>query len=401
MKNVVLLENQIQEYDWGSRTAIAELLGEPTPSTKPQAELWMGAHPLAPSRVKTGTRSVSLADLIASEPVSILGERIDRDFEGRLPFLFKLLAAERPLSIQAHPDAPGAREGFERENALGIALEAPDRNYRDSSHKPEIICALTRFQALRGFRPPDDIRRLLDELGAGALDEVFALPSEGPPAQVLSDFLGDLFELSNARREPLMAAVANRAANQAKQGDALWWVARLQELYPGDVGVIAPLFLRDITLEPGQAMYLPAREFHCYLSGFGIELMANSDNVLRGGLTSKRVDVGEVMSVLDFEPRDFSILNPQQSPNGEELYDSPAREFQLSRIRLPDGEMVPDFGVPGCELLLCTEGGLRVDPVGASEGLTLSSGRSCLVPAEAVPYRVSGSGTLYRARVPD
>lgn len=401
MRDVALLENRIQEYDWGSHTAIAELLGERTPSVNPQAELWMGAHPRAPSRVTAAGESVSLPDLIAAEPASILGERVDRDHAGRLPFLFKLIAAARPLSIQTHPDAAGAREGFERENALGIPLDAPERNYRDASHKPEIICALTRFRALRGFRPPSEIRQSLDELGASAVDPVFTLQSDVPPARALERFLADLFRLPVARRETVVAELAREAAHRAGEGDTLSWVARLQELYPGDIGVVAPLFLRDITLEPGQAMFLPARAFHCYLTGFGIELMANSDNVLRGGLTSKRVDVGEVMRVLDFESRDFPILVPRVLPNGEEVYDSPAREFRLSRLRVPGGEMVPGFGEPGCELLLCTEGGLRVEPIGAAKGLELVSGRSCLVPAEAGPYRVSGSGTLYRACVPD
>jgi len=397
---IALLENPIREYDWGSRRAIAELLGRPSPSAAPQAELWMGAHPSAPSAaVLAGVRR-SLLAWIEEQPREWLGARVQAAFEGRLPFLLKLLAAERPLSIQAHPDAAQAREGFARENAAGIPLDAAERCYRDASHKPELLCALTPFWALRGFRAPREILVLAERLAVPELAAAAAclrMPSE---SDALRAWLRGLFALAPDARARLVRAVARAAAEREDADAGFAWIARLQALHGDDVGVLAPLFLHAVRLEPGEAIFLPARELHSYLEGVGIELMASSDNVLRGGLTSKPIAVGELLRILRFEPARPSPLRAQRDAAGWERYATPALEFELARAALRGEAPLASAPERGIEILLCTQGEVELAPVDGSEGLRLAQGQSCVVPACAPDYRAAGRGTLYRAAVP-
>ncbi len=390
---IVRLENPVREYDWGSHRAIAELRGEPAPTDEPQAELWMGAHPLAPSRVVLESEEVSLLEWIDRQPVEVLGARVCERFGARLPFLFKVLAAERPLSIQAHPDADQARDGFARENERGIPLSHRERNYRDASHKPELICALSDFSALCGFRRLDTLRSLLESVGAADL-----VPA-GEGGDALRGFFRGLLEMAPDRRAARVAEIAGLAAPLAPRDAAFAWLVRLQETHPGDPGVLAPLYLNPVTLSAGQAMFLPAGELHCYLQGVAIELMANSDNVLRGGLTSKHVDPGELLSVLRFTESRVEVLDPS-APGPRVRYDTPAREFVLSRLRIREGEPFESAEERSVEILLCTGGGIRiVAPHG--EPLALRRGESGLIPAAAGRYRLEGRGTAYCAGVPD
>lgn len=371
---IALLESTVQGYAWGSTTAIPDLLGV-EPDGKPKAELWIGAHPKAPSRV--GDRSLDA--LVAGAPAEVLGARVAERF-GQLPFLMKVLAAKEPLSIQCHPDKAQAEAGFARENAARIPLDAPERNYRDANHKPELICALSRFRALKGFRELPEIVEHFEQL---------ELQSMGPfPNERIEAFFERLMLLPATDEKRIVDQAAAAAAKV--DGYAFSTLLELYERYPGDIGVLAPLFLNCVTLEPGQALFLKARELHSYLEGVGIEIMASSDNVLRGGLTPKHVDVQELLRTLTFEPAPPEILDPAPV-EGERTYAAPVSEFLLSSISVA-GAFTPETRT-GIEILLATEGTVRVND------LPLPKGQACVVTGDE-PYVLYGAGQVFRARVP-
>lgn len=394
-----LLENVIQRYAWGSRTALAELRGAPSPTEGPEAELWMGAHPAAPSRVVRGDERLTLAEVVARAPEAELGARAARDHEGQLPFLLKVLAAAQPLSLQAHPDAAQAREGFAREEAAGVPRDAPHRSYRDPWPKPELLCALTPFDALCGFRPAAEARAVLDALGAPALDPVRERLAGADGADALRDAFTLLATLPAPARAPLVEATVAAAA-RVRAGpfaDALAWIPRFAALYPGDPGVVISLLLRFVRLAPGDALYLPAGNLHAYLSGVGVEIMATSDNVLRGGLTPKHVDVPELLRVLHFREQAIPVVRPRPGWPGEDVYPTPSRHFELSRIELTG---VPFRAtVAGPEILLCTQGDVTAT-AGGGERLALGRGQSAFVPARTGGYDLAGVGVVFRAGMP-
>lgn len=406
MQQIVRLINPIQSYAWGSRTALAELLGQPSPSAAPQAELWLGAHPSAPSQVELPDgRKLALGDLIAAAPRAILGDRVALRFGNRLPLLFKVLAAGAPLSIQAHPNLHQAREGFARENEAGIPLSAPHRNYRDDNHKPEIICAATPFWALNGFRPLAQLQHLLADAAAPALAPFLARLQRQPGSEGLKHAFAELMNSPADVRAAIVAQVTAQAQVRAPQPGpdaAIWqWVLRLEATYPGDLGIITPLLLNLVHLDPGEAMYLPAGELHAYLDGTGIELMANSDNVLRGGLTPKHVDVPELLRVLTFRLQAPEILRPHADAPGISHYVTGAAEFRLSVLHIAPGQAYQAPLERGVEILLVWQGTAVIAPLGPDGGsLTLTRGQSVLVPAAATGYTLSGHATLYRASVP-
>lgn len=388
------LQNTIQTYAWGSKTAIAELLRQENPSNTPQAELWLGAHPLAPSSTPHG----SLLSLISSEPEAALGRAIAKRFDGRLPFLLKVLAAEAPLSLQAHPNLEQARAGFAREETLGIALTASHRNYKDQNHKPELLCALSPFEALCGFRDVLEAARLFD-----ALDEAPLAPlARDLRLGQLQSVFERLMTLPPKWKDSLLTAVEPKlevlANKPGPASTAYRWAATLSKAYPKDIGALSSLLLNYVELKPGQALYLGAGNLHAYLRGVGIELMANSDNVLRGGLTSKHVDVPELLKVLEFVPGPVKVLEPSETVPGEWRYATPAPDFALSMLKLGAGlTLTPDRHGP--EILLCTEGTVSVGIDGST--LELQPGESLWVPAADGRYTLSGTGIVYRASVPD
>jgi mannose-6-phosphate isomerase len=395
---VLVLENPVQNYAWGSRTAIADLLGRPAPSALPEAELWIGAHPKAPSRIVAPAKLGTLDQAIQDDPVAILGHEVCDRFGNELPFLLKVLAAAEPLSIQAHPDHEQARRGWARENAEGVPLDAPRRNYKDPNHKPELLSALTPFTALEGFRPFDGIARKLEPVAHPELaPELGRLAREQTPA-ALRVLFARLMTLDTEEKASVLRRATGEAARR-RASDPVWqWVARLMRHHPGDVSALAPLYLNLVTLAPGDALFLPARELHAYLEGTAIEIMANSDNVLRGGLTPKHVDVPELLATLVFEGRSPEILKPVASGPGERLYHTPAREFELGLLDVtPDGPYAPSPG-RGVEILLGLAGGTRV--VAGTETTPLDTGRAVLVPASLASYAVEGDGRVCRARVP-
>ena len=395
------LENTVRPYAWGSTTALPELLGTP-PTGEPQAELWMGAHPGAPSRVERAGSTVSLLDAVAADPEGELGQRTVQAFGPRLPFLLKLLAAASPLSLQVHPDLAQAAEGYADEEARGVPLDAPHRNYKDSNHKPELICALTPFDGLCGFRTPEDTAALLDGLDVDGLkpyvDILHAHPEDEALREVLSAVLtADKGEMAETVAET--AAAAERLAGEAHPRAQEYAVyAGIARHYPGDPGVIAAMLLNHVHLRPGEALYLGAGVPHAYLDGLGVEIMANSDNVLRCGLTPKHVDVPELLRIVRFEPSEPAVLRPEADPGGEELYETPADEFRLSRYVLAPGAGASrlDAGLP--QVLLCTAGRVVLRDTDNGTELALDRGRSAFVPAEE-RVEVSGDGTLFRATV--
>jgi len=392
-----VLQNPVQHYAWGSRTAIGEILGRPSPGGEPEAELWIGAHPKAPSRVVDPPGLGTLEEAIESDPVGLLGAEVCDRFGNQLPFLLKVLAAAEPLSIQAHPDREQARRGWARENEEGIPLDAPRRNYRDLNHKPELVCALTPFAALKGFRPPAEIASFLQPVAGSELRQEVSRLGREPGPSALRALFTRLMTLEHDEKTPLLHRARTRARDEAARHAAWAWVERLFQRYPDDVGALGPLYLNLITLAPEEALFLPAGELHAYLDGTALEIMANSDNVLRGGLTPKHVEVPELLGILSFEARPPEVLRP--GPGGAEgrAFRTPAREFELALV---DVSADRPLGLPTGQVavLLGLEGDARL--VTDSRRLELGRGHSVFVPASAGACSVEGAGRLALARVP-
>lgn len=385
------LTNTIRPYAWGSTTAIPELLGV-EPTGEPQAEMWMGAHPGAPSRLDRGTGERALSDVIAADPEGELGAATVAKFGPRLPFMLKILAAGAPLSLQVHPGLDQAKAGFEDEERRGVPIDAAHRNYKDPNHKPEMVCALTAFEGLCGFRPPQHSADLLDRLGVDSLkpyaDLLRAHPEEAALREVLTAVL-------TADREEMAHTVTETAAAAERLGGAYAPYATLVHDYPGDPGVIAAMLLNHVRLQPGEALFLGAGVPHAYIGGLGVELLANSDNVLRAGLTPKHVDVPELLKVVRLEPSDPHVLRPEG--DGEEVYEAPIDEFRLSRFLLAPGGAPRVLSHDAPQILLCTVGRCTARSAGAGE-LTLARGQSVFVPA-GEKVELSGTGTVFRATV--
>ncbi|MBW1771934.1 MAG: mannose-6-phosphate isomerase, class I [Deltaproteobacteria bacterium] len=397
---MALLKNPVQEYAWGSRTFLPEFLNEPSPSEKPKAELWMGAHPKAPSQVFRGESWIPLPQLIQQDPGAILGQGIAEKFFDQLPFLFKILTAAKPLSIQAHPDREKALEGYDRENSMGIPVDAPHRNYRDQNHKPEFICALTSFWALKGFRNSGEIQKLMNPLGSPLLQEVSGVLLKYPDKEGLRHFFSSLMTLEPGQQGDVITQAVNGAQKHAHKDMALEWMLKLHTLFPHDVGILAPLFLNLVHLEPGQAMALSDGELHAYLEGAAIELMANSDNVLRGGLTAKHIDVPELLRVLKFSETQVKILEPTWEAKVEGVYPTDAEEFVLSVLKPRTGSPFTSERNRAVEILICTEGAAEITDPGMNDVFSLDRGASILVPASLGQYKIRGEATIYKATVP-
>jgi mannose-6-phosphate isomerase len=360
------ITNTPRDYAWGSAGEISALLGHEA-SGAPEAELWLGAHAGSPSRV-IGTDD-SLIDIV----------------EGRLPFLLKVLAAGSPLSLQAHPTLAQAAEGFARENALGIPLDASERNYKDAFPKPELIYALShRFEALCGFRSASDIRTTFEGLGRDAAIDPLLDLLEG------DDSLRAVFEWLITRGPGVDELVAAVVALADDSSPALATVRELAAAYPGDPGIVISLMLHRVSLTRGEVLYLPAGNIHAYLHGVGIELMASSDNVLRGGLTSKHIDVAELLSVLDFRPGPVPYLRPEHPADGVAVYRPDVADFVLAVI-----EDEGSYELTGPAIALCTEGGFEV--VGSASVRELARGDAAYITADEGRLSFSGRGTVFLA----
>lgn len=362
----------------------------------------MGAHPKAPSCILGQEGEVSLEDWLAQEPEAILGDIVHRRYKGRLPFLFKVLAAAQPLSIQVHPNRQQAAAGFAREESQGIPYNAPHRNYRDAHHKPELICALGPFWALQGFRPQIAIEERLQELQLNNIREKLESCMQGTNSEEegLRHFFEQLMTLPPEEQAETVTAACEAARPLANTVLTYQWLLRLQEFYPGDIGVLAPLFLNVVQLRAGEAMYQGSGQVHAYLEGVGIELMANSDNVLRAGLTRKHIDLPELLQTANFRPTTPSRIQARPISSHEVVYMTPAPEFVLYRISL-DGQQ-PHISPThrSIEILLCTEGSGNIFNPDTGTEHALRPGVSILVPAAVRQYRIEGKATIFRAAVP-
>lgn len=406
-----LLHGAIRTYAWGSRTAIADFTGRSVPTPHPEAELWLGANPGDPASLETEHGERSLLDVIREDPEGQLGSVVCARFGEALPFLMKVLAADEPLSLQAHPSAEQAVEGYLSEERRGVPLSSPVRNYRDRSHKPELLVALEPFEALAGFRDVARTVELMRALAVSDLDPFVELLNEPSGDRSNGDGLRALFTTWITAPQPdlnvLVPAVLDGAINYLRSGAKEFaaeakTVLELGERYPGDAGVLAALLLNRITLAPGEAIFLPAGNLHSYLRGVAVEVMANSDNVLRGGLTPKHVDVPELLRVLDFTPVSPAMLQPPVDRNGLELiYGTSAPEFAVSVLELDRPDLRHEVDAPcrydGPQILLCTEGSVHVRA--KSSTLTLHRGAAAWVSADDGLIRLTADAPTKLFRV--
>lgn len=402
------LDNPIRDYAWGSHTHIPRMLGRPRSDT-PVAEMWLGAHPAAPSRLPDGR---SLGAAIAADRAEFLGPAA-RTADGHLPFLMKLLAAAEPLSLQVHPTAEQARAGFAREESLGVPRDAPERNYADRSHKPELIFALTRFEGMAGLREPAKSAEILSRFGLPWLGSIGReLQAPDGLRTVISELLRADPELATTRIAEVGAIAAELDAKahqidrnprrRLKDRDdvdreslrVFAQTATLADRYPRDPGVLVTLLLNHVVLARGEAMFLDAGVIHAYTSGFGVEVMASSDNVLRAGLTPKHVDVPELLAVTDFSPMPAPVWTNDGDPDTLDEFRPPVAEFAVSIAERPTA----DLPAAGPRILLCLDDEVEVTTGAGSQALT--HGQSVFLTAAEGPVTVDGEGRVAMASVP-
>lgn len=367
------LAGMVQNYAWGSTIHLAALRGESN-SAEPEAELWLGAHPGNPSLLPDHNDQ-PLTERIAAAPADQLGTASRDRFGDRLPYLLKLLAAAEPLSIQVHPSIAQAIEGCAREDAAGIDRGAPNRSFRDDNHKPELIAALTPFEAMVGFRELEETTRFLKSLDVPELAPILEGLSEG-----IGSGLRTILELPKDEAAPIVRAVAAACAEvEGEWSGEAGLLVRLDQKYPGDPGVLTAAMLNRVVLQPGEAVYLGAGNLHAYVEGFGVEIMANSDNVLRGGLTPKHMDVPALLDVVEpvaLHPDVLGVDGPVTT------YRTPAPEFELTRIA--GGEQ--HRTTRGPEIIVGVGGTTVVED--DERRIELVPGESAWVPASTASYTV-------------
>jgi len=393
-----LLEPTVQPYAWGSRTVIAELQGRPAPTPQPEAELWIGAHPSSPSRLDRAGVRTTLDAVITADPAGELGSRCAARFGGRLPFLLKVLAVDKALSIQVHPSREQAEAGFRAENERGLLPGDKGRNYVDDWPKPEILSALTPFEMLAGMRTSADAAALLRALDVGELTPVAAgLEAAAGAPSALTAALARVLSWPDGERAALVAAVvaacSRLAAGTGPYAAASGATVRLGAEHPGDLGVVASLLLRHAMLRPGEAVFLPAGGLHCYLHGTGVELLANSDNVVRAGLTGKHIDVPELLKLTD-PAVPVPVIEPRPAGGGVSVYETPAPEFRLYRAEIPVGGLT--LPGDGARLLLCDEGTVALR-AGAGGELKARHGESCFLSAADGVVTAAGPAHIFLA----
>ena len=383
------LINSVQNYAWGSKTALTDLYGIANPDNLPMAELWMGAHPKSSSKIEDASGQVrSLRDVIDADKAALLGDKVANRF-GELPFLFKVLCAAQPLSIQVHPNKKASELGFAKENAAGIPLDAAERNYKDPNHKPELVFALTPFLAMNAFREFSELISLLQPV-AGAHNAI-AHFLENPNAEALSELFASLLNMQGEEKSHALAVL--KAALNSQQGEPWDTIRVISTFYPDDSGLFSPLLLNVVKLNPGEAMFLFAETPHAYLNGVALEVMANSDNVLRAGLTPKYIDIPELVANVKFVAKPAAELLTQPVKNGAELdFPIPVDDFAFSLHDLSADETA--IAQESAAILFCVEGEATLHK--DSERLVLKPGESAFVAANESPVRVSGTGRLAR-----
>ncbi|GAA2726060.1 mannose-6-phosphate isomerase, class I [Cellulomonas aerilata] len=387
-----------RDYAWGSPDAIPALL-DFAPPGGPVAEMWFGAHPSAPAGVDGGARD--LAALIAADPSAMLGDDVRARFGDRLPYLLKIVAPQRPLSLQVHPNVERASAGFDAEDRAGVPIDAPHRNYRDRNHKPELVYALTPFEALCGFRAPRRAAELFAGLASPLAEKLHALLRSDPsPEGVRAAFTCLLDRRSRPSPQDvrvLVEACRERLRSGSTSPRADSTVLTLAAAYPGDPGIVASLLLNPVTLQPGEALFVPAGGVHAYLGGLGVEVMASSDNVLRAGLTTKHVDVDELLGAVDYVAAPPIRTAPEVFHGATRVFYAPVDDFELSVTDLVDDEVHPLPG-RGPRILLCLAGTVTV--TSADDEVVLVQGSAVFVAAVEGVLSARGTGTLVQADVP-
>lgn len=393
-----------RHYHWGSREAIHSVLGT-EPDGRPLAELWFGAHPSAPSTIDAGSGPIALDELIAGDPDGVLGADVQARFGMRLPFLLKLVAPVRPLSLQVHPPAERARIRFAAENAAGLPLDSPVRNYRDQNHKPELVYALTPFEAVCGFRAPRRAAELLDDLDVPLARELHAGLAAEPSVAGMRAVFTSLVHPAMRPSPDAIADMAKACAARLRRGSpsprADRTVVALHRDYPGDPGVVASLLLNPVSLHPGEALFVPAGGVHAYFSGLGVEIMAASDNVLRAGLTEKHVDVPEMLECVDYVAAPPVRIAPEIVHDGSRAFYAPVDDFELFVTSVGSADAGAGYTTlpgRGPRVLLCLEG--RTDVSGTTGMVTLEQGEAAFVSAADGPVTIAGRGTVVQAGVP-
>ncbi|MCU6684064.1 mannose-6-phosphate isomerase [Leclercia sp. H6W5] len=382
------LINSVQNYAWGSKTALTDLYGIANPDNLPMAELWMGAHPKSSSKISDAHGVRSLREVIDADKTTLLGSKVADRF-GELPFLFKVLCADQPLSIQVHPNKQASEAGFAKENAAGIPLDAAERNYKDPNHKPELVFALTPFLAMNAFREFSEIVSLLQPV-AGAHSAI-AHFLEKPDADRLSHLFAGLLNMQGDEKSRALGVL--KAALNSQQGEPWQTIRVISEFYPDDSGLFSPLLLNVVKLEPGEAMFLFAETPHAYLKGVALEVMANSDNVLRAGLTPKYIDIPELVANVKFVAKPAADLLTQPVKNGPELdFPIPVEDFAFSLHDLSSADA--EIAQQSAAILFCVEGEAVVSK--GDERLVLKPGESAFIAASDSPVSVSGVGRLAR-----
>lgn len=385
---ILKITNSARDYAWGSHTLIPEYFGV-QPTGRPMAEVWLGTHPGSPSK---------LADSPDHTLIEQLGGR-------QLPYLLKVLAADLPLSLQAHPNAEQAKAGFARESAAGIPINSPLRNYKDDRPKPEMLVALSDpFEALCGFAEVETIAANFDLLEKHANDELKSAIAEWRLMLSESEGLHRLYNLlmrsDHTRIERLTEAAAHAAGEMVTNGHnshpSIDLLIRLQSLYPGDPGILVSLLMNYVSLRPGEAIALNAGSIHAYMYGLGVEVMASSDNVLRGGLTPKHIDINELEHVLDFHSEAPPLVAPRELVKGLWMYPSNVDDFILYRAELSGANVLADLELPTDTIILVTAGEIAVsNSLGQREVLRRSE--AAFVAADAKTFTLAGSGTAFIA----
>ncbi|RBW46965.1 mannose-6-phosphate isomerase, class I [Psychromonas sp. B3M02] len=405
--SIFKLNNTIMNSAWGCEKSMTELFGYENSHNKPMAELWMGAHPKAPSLIQSEGETIALDAYIASKPDTVLGTSCAERFHNRLPYLFKVLSAKSPLSIQSHPNKQQAEDGWARENLLDIPLDAAHRNYKDDNHKPELVFSITEYHALNGFREFDVIISLFERIESDLIRPLLTEFKNQQQSAGLKQFYQSI--LTHPDKTKFVAEVLEGCAQQLNNEllseealNAYQLVISLNDYYPNDIGITSAFILNYIILAPNEAMYLKAGTPHAYLKGTGLELMANSDNVLRGGLTPKHIDVPELMSTTVFEATPLAELKlkPRLARNNQEhIYVTPAIDFQFSILEVT--EAGGTIEVNSAEILFVVEGKLTLK--GATENereSLLEKGDSYFVSAQCKQYVVQGNAKIARAITP-
>lgn len=386
------LENTIKNYDWGSMDSITLLFGIKNPSQKPMAEVWMGTHPLGCSlAIDEKKQKIKLDELIKNNPLETLGENTFKHFH-ELPYLFKILAANKALSIQVHPTKANAKLGFERENKLGISLNSPNRNYKDPNHKPELIYALTPFKAMNSFRPIEEILTLFKKVTIPTITNEIDQLRKCPKPEQLKKFFKALLTLSSERR--FQAINELLICIKSFDQEPFLTIKSLASDYPDDIGLFMPLILNTIELQPMQAMFLYAETPHAYLSGTGLEIMANSDNVLRAGLTHKYIDIEELIKNTNFHSVPLNqILTLPNNEHNKMTFPIPVDDFKFEIIQSDNQPREEKVTSP--QILLCLTGEITLET--NSKTLTITKGESVFIAYQTQYYSYKGKGILAKA----